>query len=299
MKNTFFFCPALLFALLALAGAAHAQAPPVRGAVQDAAGQGLPFATVLLLHLPDSAVAASQTTTPQGAFQFEQVAAGRYCLKALALGYAPGRVAVAVGSQPVVVPPLRLPAAATTLKEVVVRGRPPLLEQHADRTVVNVDRLNTTGDNALEMLRKVPGVTFDKDEHIVYRGSGSVLVLLDGKPSYLSGEALSNYLKSLPASAISQVELLPNPPASLDAAGTAGVINIRTRRSARPGLSGTATLSGGYGRYGRGRAGANLAYNLGRVRAFGRADFWHAPTYNSLTITRLIRDTTFTQHTYW
>jgi hypothetical protein len=162
MRTTPLFCALLSTILLAFATAAHAQAP-VAGTVQDAAGHGLPFATAALLHLPDSAVVASQTTTGQGAYRFEGVAAGRYCLKGLALGYATGRVAVAVGNQPVAVPALRLAPIATALKEVVVQGQPPLLEQHADRTVVNMDRLNTAGDNALEALRRVPGITLDKD----------------------------------------------------------------------------------------------------------------------------------------
>ena len=298
MRATPFFCAAQLSTLLAFATTAHAQAP-VTGTMQDAAGHGLPFATAVLLHLPDSAVVASQTTTEQGAYRFERVAAGHYCLKGLALGYAPRRVAVVVDSQPVVMPALRLAATATALKEVVVQGQPPVLEQHADRTVVNMDRLNTAGDNALEALRKVPGITLDKDEHLQYRGSGSVLVLIDGKQTYLTGEALSQYLKSLPAAQLSQVELLPNPPASLDAAGTAGVINLRTRRSALPGLTGTLTGSAAKTRYQRASAGANLAYNVGKIRTFGRVSVGASESYNQLTIKRLIRDTTFTQQNYW
>jgi outer membrane receptor protein involved in Fe transport len=298
MPNATFFRVSLLTCLLALAGAVHAQAP-INGSVQDAAGRGLPFATVVLLHLPDSAVAMSQTTTEQGTFRFERVATGRYFLRALALGYAPGQVAVVVGSQAVQVPALRLAATARTLSEVVVQGRPPLLEQHADRTVVNMERLNTAGDNALEALKKIPGITLDQEEHLQYRGSGSVLVLIDGKQSYLTGEALSQYLRSIPAAQLSQVELLPNPPASLDAAGTAGVINIRTKRSSLPGLTGTVTGTASKTRYDRASTSTNLAYNLGRVRSFGRVGLGYSDFYNALSIIRLIRDTTFTQHNYW
>ena len=117
MRATPFFCAALLPALLALATTAHAQAP-VAGTIQDGAGHGLPFATAVLLQLPDSTMAASQTTTEQGAFRFERVAAGHYCLNGLALGYATSRVPVLVGSAPVQVPTLRLKATATALKEV-------------------------------------------------------------------------------------------------------------------------------------------------------------------------------------
>ena len=289
---------ALLPTLLTLASAAHAQVP-ITGAIQDAAGRGLPFATAVLLRLPDSVAVASQTTNEQGAYKFAKVAAGRYCLTGLALGYTPGRVAVAVVSQLVQVPALRLAASAITLKEAVVEGRPPVLEQHADRLVVNMDRLNTAGDNALEALRKVPGITLDREEHLQYRGSSSVLVLLDGKQTYLTGEALSQYLRSLPAAQLDQVELLPNPPASLDAAGTAGVINIRLKRSRLPGLSGTLTGTAAKTRYQRASTSANLAHNADRVRSFGRVSAGYTESYNQLTIQRLIRDTTFAQQNYW
>ncbi len=291
-------CCLVLLGLFALLQRGWAQVP-VRGLVQEAAGQPLPFATVVLRHLPDSTLAASLTTSEQGAFAFEAVRAGNYCLRVLALGYTPAQTVVQVARQPVTVPLLSLRPAATALQEVMVQGHPPILEQHADRTVVNVDRLNTAGDNALEVLKKAPGVTLDKDDQVVYRGSSSVLVLLDGKQTYLSGEALSTYLKSLPASAISQIELLPNPPASLDAGGTAGVINIRTKRGTRPGLTGTATLGAGYGRYEKVSGSTNLAYNWGPVRAFGRLSAGRNSRFNNTVITRLIRDTTFTQQRYW
>ncbi|WP_191906509.1 TonB-dependent receptor [Hymenobacter baengnokdamensis] len=265
----------------------------------DGSGQALPYAPVLLLRLPDSVLVGTKATSIQGAYQFEQVASGRYVIRALPLGYGPARYALAVvGPGLVVVPPLRPQAAPTALKEVLVQGRLPMLEQRADRTVVNVDRLNTAGDNALEVLKKAPGVTLDKDDHIVYRGSSSMLVLLDGKQTYLNGDALSNYLKSLPASALSQIELLPTPPASMDAAGTAGVINLRTRHSTLAGLTGTATVGAGYGRYEKGWASTNLAYNVGKLRTFGRFDVGHYSSYNLLNISRVIRDTTFAQENY-
>ncbi len=286
--------------LLALAcprlGAGQAM---VQGIVADGTGQPLPYVPVLLLRLPDSVLVGTQATTIQGVYRFEQVPTGHYALRTLPMGFAPARYVLAVaGPGPVVVPLLRPQVAPMALKEVLVQGRPPMLEQHADRTVVNVDRLNATGDNALEVLRKAPGITLDKDDHIVYRGSTSMLVLLDGKQTYLSGDALSSYLKSLPATALSQIELLPTPPASMDAAGTAGVINLRTRRIMRAGLTGTATAGAGYGRYEKGWVGANLAYNVGKLRTFGRLDLGHYNSYNILNINRLIRDTTFAQENY-
>ncbi|MBO0359834.1 TonB-dependent receptor [Hymenobacter sp. BT186] len=292
----------LLFVLLMLAGftqRSFAQAP-VTGSIQDAANQPLGFATAVLLHLPDSVVANSQATTEQGTYSFGNVQPGSYCVKALLMSYTSARSsAFTVGKELVTVPALRLQATATALREVTVQGTTPVLEQHADRTVLNVSRLNTAGDNALEVLRKAPGVTLDKDDHLVYRGSAGVNVLIDGKLTYMSGEALTNYLKSLPASAISQIELLPNPPASMDAAGTAGVLNIKLRRSQLPGLSGTATAGLGQGRFEKSWAGTNLSYNVGKVRLFTRLDGGRYNSFNRLTMTRIIRDSAFSQENYW
>jgi len=193
----------LPLALPALSHRAEAQAT-VTGAVLDRAGQPLAFATAVLLQLPDSAIANSQTTTGQGGYAFGGVQPGRYCVRALLLSYRSAHsAAFAVADAPVAVPPLRMAPTATALKEVTVVGTTPLLEQHADRTVLNVARLNTAGETALEILKKAPGVTLDKDDNVVYRGSTGVNVMIDGKLTYMSGAALSNYLKSLPASAIS------------------------------------------------------------------------------------------------
>lgn len=292
----------LLLSLLLLSGLATAQTTAtVTGRVTDAETQPLPFATAVLLQLPDSAVAASLATTEQGSYTFEAVKPGRYCVKALMMSYQPARSAAfaVVAGQSVTVPAFRLAPATTTLGEVQVTGLPPRLEQRADRTIINVARLNTAGSNALEVLQQAPGIRLDKDENIVYRGSTGINVLIDGKLTYMSGEVLKNYLKSLPASAISQLELLPNPPASMDAAGTAGVLNIRLKRNQLPGLSGTFNVGGGYGRFEKSWAGTNLAYNVGKVRLYARLNGGRYNSFNRLTMRRLIRDTLFSQENYW
>jgi len=291
----------VLLNVLLLNGQIRAQQlPSVTGSVHEATGAPLALVTVVLMHLPDSVVTATQTTNEHGTYAFAQVAAGRYCLKALLLSYRPARsAAFEVADRAVFVPRILLTPLTTILQGVTVQGRPPALEQLADRTVLHVDRLNTAGDNALEVLRKAPGVQLDKDENIVYRGSMGVTVLLDGKPTYMSGEALKAYLKSLPASAISQLELLPNPPASLDAAGTAGVLNIRLKRTQRPGLSGTGTVAGGYGRYEKASGSTNLHYNVGKVRLFTRLSAGRYNSYNRLVQVRHIRDTVYRQVSYW
>lgn len=56
--------------------------------------------------------------------------------------------------------------------------------------------------------------------------------MIDNKPTYSSAPELAAYLRSLPAGMIDQIELISQPPAQYDAAGSA-IINIKLKRIAR------------------------------------------------------------------
>ncbi|MBC3540356.1 TonB-dependent receptor domain-containing protein [Rufibacter sediminis] len=291
----------LLFTFCLVAGAALAQTgASVKGTVLDQTRQPLGFATIILVHLPDSAIAHSQMADEAGTYLFEKVAAGRYVVKASRIDF---NTALSqpfeVNGQPMQVPAILATPKTTALKEVVVQGQRPLLEQQADRLILNVEKLNTAGENALEVLKNAPGVRIDKDDNILFRGSGGVNVMLNGKMTYMSGAELSAYLKSLPASAVSKVELIANPPASYDAAGTAGIINIQLKRELTKGMNGTLSAGTGYGTYEKAWAGINLNYNLGKVSFYTRLNTSHSNSYNRLTMERLIRDSLYRSVNYW
>ena len=272
----------------------------VKGTVQDTHHNPLAYGTVSLLSLPDSGLVDAQMTDEAGAYVFAKVAAGRYLVKVSRIDFNPVASApLEVGTQPVQVPLLQATEKATALKEVVVQGQRPLLEQQADRLILNVEKLNTTGENSLEILKNAPGVRLDKDDNIVFRGSASVNVLINGKMTYMTGTELSTYLKSLPASSVSKVELMANPPASYDAAGTAGIINIVLKRDLAKGMNGTATLTTGYGTYGKVSGGVNLNYNLGKLSLYTRLNAGHYNSYNRLTMERTIRDSLYRSVNYW
>jgi outer membrane receptor protein involved in Fe transport len=106
-----------------------------------------------------------------------------------------------------------------------------MVEVKADKTILNVEgTINATGSNALELLRKSPGVSLDKDENISLAGKNGVQIYIDGRVTPLSGTDLAIYLKTLQSSQIESIELITNPSAKYDAAGNAGIINIRLKR---------------------------------------------------------------------
>ena len=96
--------------------------------------------------------------------------------------------------------------------------------------------------NALELLEKSPGVTVDNDGNISVKGKQGVMILVDGKPTYLSGADLAALLKNMQSSNLEQIEIMTNPPAKYDAAGNSGIINIKTKKGIVKGMNGNANL---------------------------------------------------------
>lgn len=280
------------FSLLFLAGTAAAQTSgSVSGSVTD--GQkSLPAATISLCRASDSSLVKFATSAADGSFRFEQLADGRYLVSVSAVGHEKSWSApLAVSGSPVTLPALRLAPVAQTLAGVTVVARRALVEQKADRTVINVDASPTNaGATALEVLEKSPGVTVDKDGNISLKGKPGVQVLIDGRPAYLSGPELAAYLRSLPATAIDQLELMSNPPARYDAAGKAGLINIRTKKNRARGFNGSLSLSGTMGLRNRANNSLNLNYRSGKWNLFTNLNHSHYEGYQNLNIQRTFRN---------
>src|SRR5436189_3251989 len=112
----------------------------------------------------------------------------------------------------------------------------------------------------MEVLKRSPGVIVDQDESIRLKGKPGVVIMIDGKPSPLSAEALASMLNGLPSSAISKIEIITNPSAKYDAEGNAGIINIVMKKNKQAGMSGNVNGSFGEGRYEKVSAGFGLNY---------------------------------------
>jgi len=177
------------------------------------------------------------------------------------------------------------------LSQVVVSSKKPLYEIKIDRTVVNVDASPANvGTNVIEVLEKAPGVNVDKDGNISLKGKNAVLVMIDGRPSYLTPADLFNYLKSLPSTAIDQIELMTNPPAKYDASGNAGVINIKTKKNKTMGFNGTYNASIGQGKYNRNSNSLNLNFRKNKFNIFSNISYSNWNGANEMKILRKYKD---------
>ncbi|WPQ62751.1 outer membrane beta-barrel protein [Chitinophaga sancti] len=165
------------------------------------------------------------------------------------------------------------------LKSIEVISKKPLLEQSIDRTVVNVDAMiSAASSNTLEVLNKTPGVTVDHNGTIQLNGKG-VLVLINGRATYMSGQDLANYLKGLPGSTLDKIELMDAPPAKYDAGGGA-VINLRLKKNTILGLTGNISLSASQGIYTRSNNSLNINYNYKKMNWFASFSYNRDAAYD-------------------
>ena len=177
--------------------------------------------------------------------------------------------------------------SAKTLRSATVTAHRPLVEHLIDRTVINVDALiSSAGSTVLDLLGMSPGVQADVNGDIRLQGKSGVKIYIDDKPTYLSGEDLANYLRSLPSSTIDRIELMPNPPAKYDAAGNSGVINIRTKRIREKGFNGNANLAYIQGRYGRTNNSLNLNYRQDKLNIAANLGYTRFSNFNDISLNR-------------
>ncbi|MBS1601009.1 MAG: TonB-dependent receptor [Bacteroidetes bacterium] len=171
--------------------------------------------------------------------------------------------------------------------------------------VVNVDASpSNAGSSVMDVLEKSPGVMVDKDGNISLKGKQGVTIMIDNKPTYLTATQLASYLKSLPASAIDQLEIMTNPSAKYDAAGNSGIINIKTKKNKTKGFNGSLTLTHTQGVYPKPSGSINTNYRNGKFNVFLNAGYTRWEGFQNLDINRNYLNVSdkkvnsiFTQHT--
>lgn len=292
MRNANFFLTAFFLIIIGIPAFAQSDAH-ISGLIGDAKGQPIEAATVLLLKAKDSSLIKATATDKTGHFRFDHIAAGKYLVEASSIGFESSWSADfdlgVTGTRSLT--PLALTPATTSLQTIAVVGKKPFVEMMADRTIINVDASpSNAGSTAMDVLEKSPGITLDKDDNISLKGKQGVMIMIDGKPTYLNASQLAGYLKSLPASAIDVIEIMTNPSAKYDAAGNSGIINIRTKKNKLKGFNGNLNLTYAQGIYAKPSGSVNLNYRNGKFNYFLNAGYSHWEGFQELTIGRKYLD---------
>ncbi len=266
----------------------------LKGKITSPDGKPLDGATIYLNRAADSVLVKASLSEKDGSFVFTGLKSADYRVVVSIIGYKSYKSEVIKLQRDTILPAITLQPNETNLKEVAVSAKRPRVEQLIDRTVVNISSLpGNAGTTLLDLLAKAPGVSVD-DNTISLQGKSSVMIYIDDKPTYLSGDDLANYLRSLPSSGIDRIELMTNPPARYDAGGSGGVINIRTKRSKETGFNGNLNLNYIQGKYTRSNNSVNLNYRQNKLNVSANLGYTLNNNYSAINLNRYFDPTIIT-----
>ncbi len=249
-----------------------AQAPDkrtIRMIVLDEQKNPLPGSTVHL-QKTDSIAVHSGIADESGIIEFMDLNAGKYRVQASQAGYQDGYSSwIDLEKNTSFSDIMILKAKSRELQTVTVVSKKPPIQFLPDKTVVNPDAsITNAGATIMDVLEKSPGITVARDGNIIMKGKPAVTVLIDGKPTQLSGADLQSYLSGISASQVDVIELIENPGAKYDASGNAGIINIKLKSNKLRGFNGSLNLSVGQGKYSKTGNSINLNYRNGKMNWF-------------------------------
>ncbi|QNF31559.1 TonB-dependent receptor [Adhaeribacter swui] len=260
----------------------------ITGTVLDAANQQpVAFATITLNNPASGKPLDGALADDKGKFTISNIGSGTYQIVITFIGYETRTLNdVRVGGNDVNLGEIKINTSTQTLKEVTIEAQRAMIEEKVDRTVYNAENDQTNrGGDATDVLRKVPMLSVDLDGNVSMRGSQNIKVLINNKPSTIAASSVSDALKQIPADMIKSVEVITSPSARYDAEGSAGIINIVTKKNNLSGFSlnvdGSAGLRGSNlglrGSYRKGKMGFSLG-GFGRGMYNVKGDFINRQT---------------------
>ncbi|MBB1285174.1 TonB-dependent receptor [Flavisolibacter sp. BT320] len=272
-------------------------AQTIKGTVKTNKGTVISGATVSLMQATDSSLVKLRVSAEDGSFHFAATDTGGYLLSVSSVGYVTTYSPILQGRNGEQVIELILPETQAQMGAVVITAKKPLIQVKADRTVLNVEgTIAATGSTVLELLRKSPTVTVNSEDRISMAGKNDVQVYIDGRPLPLSSPDLAAYLKSMQSSEVEAIELITHPSAKFEAAGNAGIINIRMKKAKSYGTNGSATAGYNQGIYGKSNGTISLNHRTAKLNVFGNLGYNSGITHRALKVDRFLQDSLFAQH---
>jgi len=250
----------------------------IKGVVlEEGSDTPMEFANIAVYNVADSSLVTGGITNSNGEFEIVDVVYGEYFLEANFIGFDKSSISKIILDRDNKVQNLGeidLSPSAVSIGEVNVVADRATVEYKLDKKVVNVSQvISAIGGTAVDVLENTPSIQVDIEGNVSLRGSGNFTVLIDGRPSVLSG---SDALRQIPSSAIENIEIITNPSAKYEPDGTAGIINLVMKKNSMNGLNGIVNASVGTGDKYRGDF--MLNYRREKINYFIGAD-WRDETY--------------------
>lgn len=249
-------------------------------------------ASIILKSLKDSTFSKTTVSDGKGKFFFDNLPAGQYTININAIGFKTiTEKADISNSRPTIDKTYNMIASDNDLGSVNISGKKPLIKRFSDKTVMDLENsITSTGNTALEVLAKMPGVSVNQDGVISVKGKSGVNVLIDGKSTYLSNEQLATRLRSLNSNELKSIELIANPSAKYDAEGNAGVLNLKLKKNTGLGTNGNIDSGFGYGKNPKSNGGISLNHRNKTFNVFGDFSNNNNKYQEDLDIKRITND---------
>ena len=221
----------------------------VTGTIIDGgSNQTIPYAAVAIYQAKDSTLLTGVLTKDDGSFTIEKLPYGKFYAVVTFVGYKPHRVnniLLTPNQKTAALGTIKVNVTSTALKEFTIVGSIPPVTYQIDKKVVNIaQNITAAGGTLADALQNAPSVQTDVEGNITIRGSSNFTVLVDGRPSPVSG---SEALQQMPANLVENVEIITNPSAKYEAEGSAGIVNIVMKKQKIKGSSGIINLTAGTG----------------------------------------------------
>lgn len=261
--------------------------------INSTTSEPLGYAYVVLFKAMDSSMVSGGITDTTGTYRLEKIPFGKYYLAINLIGHKPLKISnIIINPKNLlkVLDTTRLDPTSATLTTVEIKGNKDVVQYTLDKKVINVEKsLVTAGGSAVDVMQNIPSVTVDIDGNISMRGSGNITVLVDGKPSGLTGMSRSAILEQIPASAIESIEIITNPSAKYDPDGMSGIINIVLKKKKEKGYHGVITLNAGTGdkyngslsfNYSKNKLNIFSSFDARQNNSTGSSDFYRELNFN-------------------
>ncbi|WP_163709404.1 outer membrane beta-barrel family protein [Mangrovibacterium lignilyticum] len=246
----------------------------IQGSVRDTTELPVPFANVLLLNQADSTVAVGVMATEEGTYNISNFTPGSYLIGVSLIGYEPAYskpFMIKSSNEHIHRNPMYMRSNSKQIEDVNVVAKKPIYELQIDRMVVNVENsITSSGNTALEVLEKSPGVIVDRQNNsISLAGKSGVMIILNGKQTRMPIEAAMQMLDGMNAENVKKIELITTPPAKYEAEGNAGIINIVLKKHEDFGTNGSFSLGAGVAKREKMNASLNLNHHMDKVNFYG------------------------------
>lgn len=279
----------LLLLFILITSPLFAQETEITGKVLDASNNDpLEFATVTLVQVKDSTMITGTTVDIEGNFQL-RISPGNYLLRFDFLGYETLFRNIILNNEALQLGKILLNEDGEFLEEVTITAAQQLFQSDIDKRTYDVENnVLTEGATASELLNTLPSIQMDEEGSITMRGSGNVLIYINGRPTNMSSEEMESVLAQFPANSIRSVELITNPSARYDAQGVGGIINIILKKNERLGFNGQ--LNASIGTRDKYQGGFNVNYGTGKVNLYASYNYQFRSLYEKSESLRRSRD---------